>query len=324
VTFDDGDETAGEETAPEPRATRRVRLWRALTLLIGAVRDADPSQVQAALEDLGSSRRLLAPLGYVAGGFALLFDGLKLLVLNWRLTLIEALPAVWIWLTLWDLKAHFVRGKEFYIVRGPMAFVVALVVVAVAVTSFACNAIFAFAVAGPQPPRIRPAFDKMLGHRRLILGWGVGIGLAHATSTVFVARLGLIPFTVALGTVFVVMSVTFVSVPAQLIGYAKQKESVKQKVSRTAVGGALSALLTSPGLLLNRLGLLMFGVRALQIPAMIVFSIGVALQAAATSGAKAVKLGSHFGAIGPAAGADLPDQQGRPDRDVSGDATVGP
>ena len=89
------------------------------------------------------------------------------------------------------------------------------------------------------------------------------------------------------------------SVPAQLIGYTRQKETVKQKVSRTAVGGALSAVLTSPGFMLNRLGLLMFGIHALQIPAVIVFSIGVALQAAATSGAKAVKLGSQFGTIGP-------------------------
>jgi hypothetical protein len=276
-------------------------MFELLRSLAGAVRDADPTQIQHAIEGLGSSRRLLAPLGYVAGGFALLFDGLKLLVMNWRLTLIEVVPAVWIWITLWDLKAHFVRGREFYIVRGPLAFVVLALVVVIAVTAYACNAVFAFAVAGPQPPRIRPAFDLMLANRRLILGWGFGIGLAHGISTVFVARLGLVPFTISLGAVFVVMSVTFVSVPAQLIGYTKEKMPMKQKVSRAAVGGAMSAVLTSPGFILNRLGLLMLGVSILKIPAIIVFSIGVALQAAATSGAKAVKLGSQFGAVAPKA-----------------------
>ena len=56
----------------------------------------------------------------------------------------------------------------------------------------------------------------------------------------------------------------------------------------------MSAVLTSPGFLLNRIGLLLLGVSVLRIPAIIVFSIGVALQAAATSGAKAVKLGSRW------------------------------
>ena len=271
-------------------------MWDLLGRLVGAVRDADPAEVEIALRNLTGSRRWLKPLGYVIGGFVLLLDGLKILVTNWRLSLIEVIPAVWIWLTLWDLKAHFLRGREFYIVRGPLAFVVAAVVIAVSITAYACNAIFAFAVAGEQPPRIRTAYDKMRENQRVILGWGICIGLAHAVSTVFMARLGLRAFTLSLGAVFVVMSVTFVSVPAQLIGAAKQKVPVRDKISNGAASGAMSAVLTSPGFLLNRLGLLLFGIRYLQIPAIIVFSIGVALQAAATSSAKAVKLGAQFGA----------------------------
>jgi hypothetical protein len=284
-----------EEVRP---TTRRANFWSSLRRLVGAVRDADRAEIEQTLREVGGSRRMLAPLGYVAGGFALLFDGLKLLVLNWRLSLIEIVPAVWIWLTLWDLKAHFLHGREFYIVRGPMAFVVAAVVVLVTTTAYACNAVFAFAVSGPQPPRIRPAITAAMRHRRLIIGWGVAVGLAHAVSTVFLARYGLRWFTISLGSVFVVMSVTFISVPARLIGEEKPpKLPLKQAISHTAAGGAMSAVLTSPGFLLNRVGLLMFGVHALQIPAIIVYSIGVALQAAATSSAKAVKLGSRFGAV---------------------------
>jgi len=285
-----------EEPAPARPTTRRATYWESLRRLVAAVREADHDEIEQTLHDVSGSRRMLAPLGYVAGAFALLFDGLKLLALNWRLSVIEIIPAVWIWLTLWDLKAHFLHGREFYIVKGPLAFVTAGVVVLIATAAYGCNAIFAFAVSGPQPPRIRPAAAKAFVHRRLILGWGVAVGLAHAISTVFVARLGLIPFTVSLGAVFVVMSVTFISVPARLIGEEKPpKVPLKDTINRTAVGGAMSAVLTSPGLLLNRIGLLLFGIKALQIPAIILFSIGVALQAAATSSAKAVKLGSRFG-----------------------------
>ena len=289
---------------PAKPTTRRANFWEVLRRLIAAVRDADNDEIERTLHEVGGRRKWLAPIGFVAGGFALLLDGMKLLVLNWRLSLIEVIPAVWIWLTLWDLKAHFLGGREFYIVRGPLAFVVAAVVVLVATTAYACNAIFAFAVSGPQPPRIRPAVAKARAHKGLIIGWGVGVGLAHAVSTVFVARLGLWPFTIALGAVFVVMSVTFISVPAKLIGEEKPpKLPLRDAMSNGAASGAMSAVLTSPGLLLNRLGLLLFGFKALQIPAIILFTIGVALQAAATSSAKAVKLGSRFGGTGTVRGA---------------------
>ena len=63
-------------------------------------------------------------------------------------------------------------------------------------------------------------------------------------------------------------------------------------------------MLTSPGFVCNRLGLLMAGTSVLRIPGIAVFSIGVALQAAATSGAKAVKLGTKFASGSDAVSAD--------------------
>ena len=41
----------------------------------------------------------------------MLLEGLRLLISNWRLTLIQVLPAVWIWLALYDLKAHVLHGQ---------------------------------------------------------------------------------------------------------------------------------------------------------------------------------------------------------------------
>jgi hypothetical protein len=37
---------------------------------------------------------------------AMLFDGVKLLFTNWRLTLVQVLPAMWIWAAMYDLKLH--------------------------------------------------------------------------------------------------------------------------------------------------------------------------------------------------------------------------
>ena len=46
---------------------------------------------------LSRARRWLAPLAFAVGAFAMLFEGVKLLFTNWRLTLIQVLPAMWIW-----------------------------------------------------------------------------------------------------------------------------------------------------------------------------------------------------------------------------------
>jgi hypothetical protein len=49
----------------------------------------------------------------------MLFDGLRLLVSNWRLTLVHVLPAMWIWAAMLDLKLHLLHGTSFRVIRGP-------------------------------------------------------------------------------------------------------------------------------------------------------------------------------------------------------------
>ncbi len=51
-----------------------------------------------------SHRRLLGRRRHVAA-FATLFEGLRALIANWRLTLVQVLPAVWVWLAMYDLRA---------------------------------------------------------------------------------------------------------------------------------------------------------------------------------------------------------------------------
>ena len=285
--------TADGDDGPKAATTRRASLWATLGRLTVAVRDADERQIEDAVRTLGESRRIYAPLGYIAGGFGLLFDGIKLLFSNWRLTLIEILPAVWIWVTFWNLKSHYFKGREFAYIHGWLALALAVVVVSITVGAYWCNAVFAFAVAGPRPPRIRPAVSQVRAHLRTILGWGLVVGMAHASATVYVSRWGKDPFTLAMGAVLLVMMVTFVSIPAQFIG-VQTKSTMQEKISGAAASGAMSAVLTSPGFVFNRLGLLLAGTSILRIPGVILFSIGIALQAAATSGAKAVKLGTKW------------------------------
>ncbi len=296
ISYDLPDPTMTDSPPPSTPAppTRRAALWETLGRLTVAVRDADESQIEDAMRSLGESRRIYAPLGYIAGGFGLLFDGIKLLFSNWRLTLIEILPAVWIWVTFWNLKSHYLRGRDFAYIHGWLAIALAVVVVAITAGAYWCNAVFAFAVAGPRPPRIRPAVSQVRTHLRTILGWGFVVGMAHASATVFVSRWGTNPFTVVMGVVLLVMMVTFVSIPAQFIGAQTAKVSLQEKISGAAASGAMSAVLTSPGFVFNRVGLLLAGTAVLRIPGVILFSIGIALQAAATSGAKAVKLGTKW------------------------------
>jgi hypothetical protein len=49
--------------------------------------------VEHAVTRLSRSRRWLAPLALAVGAFVMLFDGLRLVFFNGRLTLIQVLPA---------------------------------------------------------------------------------------------------------------------------------------------------------------------------------------------------------------------------------------
>jgi hypothetical protein len=92
----------------------------------------------------------------MVGAFAMLLDGLRLLLANWRLTLVQVLPAVWIWLAMFDLKVRVLYGRSFPSLRGPILVPIALAIVAVTVASFFLNAVFAFAITRSRPPEIRP------------------------------------------------------------------------------------------------------------------------------------------------------------------------
>ena len=93
--------------------------WRAMVArLVTAIRNGDEKMVESAVLALSRRSRLLAPLAMVVGAFAMLFQGIKLLFTNWRLTLVQILPAMWIWAAMLDLKVHVLHGKSFHPLYG--------------------------------------------------------------------------------------------------------------------------------------------------------------------------------------------------------------
>ena len=242
---------------------------------------------------LSRSRRWLAPLALVVGAFAMLFEGVKLLFTNWRLTLIQVLPAMWIWAAMYDLKAHVLHGKSFHALTGPAVIPVVLGITAITALSFHLNAVFAYAIVQPGRPAIRPAFAQARSRLAVVLGSGAVVGLLLGLSTVVVVRWGVFWFGLTLSAVVGVMMVCYVAVPARLIGM-KTTHSRRDKLAASVVGGAIGAVVCTPPYVLGRVGLLMLGSSTLFVLGIIVFAVGLTLQAGATGAVKTIKMSAKL------------------------------
>ena len=287
------DSPASPAEPPSPRSRRRLAALSArIGALVRAIQDNDEAKIEEAILRLSESRRVFAPLAFAVGAFAMLFNGLKLLVTNWRLTLVQILPAMWIWLAMFDLKAHVLHGKSFHVLRGPVLISIGLLIIAITVASFFLNAVFAFAVSRPGRPEVRPAVAQARHHLRPIMASGAVVGALLAFSTIVVTRWGRPWFTILLGIVVGVMMISYVAVPARLIGAKPPKQSTRDKLAATAIGGALSATVCTPPYVLGRLGILALGSSAfiIFILGLIAVSLGVTLQAGATGAVRAIKM----------------------------------
>lgn len=275
--------------------------------LVRAIEESDEAKIEDAILRLGRSRRVFAPLSFAVGAFTLLFDGLKLLVSNWRLTLIQILPAIWVWLAMADLRAHVLHGDSFTVLRGPVLVPVVLLIVAITVGSFFLNAVFAFAITQSGRPEIRPAFTQARGHFKTILISGGVVGLLLALSTTVVTRWDRPWFALSLGIVVGVMMVCYVAVPSRLIG-VKRSQSRRDKLATTVLSSALSVTVCAPPYLLGRVGILMLGSKVLLIPGIIFIAVGVTLQAGATGAVRAMKMSASLTGAGHVGGGPSREQ----------------
>ncbi len=284
-------DSGGEESA----GTRRARVRKSVARLIDAIRRSDDDAVERAVLQLSAQRRWLAPLALVVGAFLMLFQGLRLLVTNWRLTLVQVVPAMWIWIAMLDIKIHTLHGKGFHLLIGPILIPAIVGVTVLTAASFYLNGVFAFAISVPGTPEIRPAFAKANQHLRTILLWGGAIGLALAFSALISTRWGKWSFVISQSIVVGIMMLCYLAVPARMVGIdTKKGRSRRDKLAATAVGGAVGAVVCSPPYALGRLGILMLGWHGVFWLGVILIVIGAALQTGATSAVKAVKFSAKL------------------------------
>ena len=275
--------------------SRRQVAVRQGQALLRAIRENDEAAVEAAVLELSRSRRIFAPLVFALGAFVMLFQGLKLLFSNWRLTLIQVLPAMWIWLALVDLKAHVLKGKEFHTWHGAVELLLVIAIALVTAACFYLNAVFAFAISQSGKPRIRPAFSLARRHLGVVLGVGLLVGIALGVSAIVVPRWGRPWFTLSLGIVVGVMMLTYVTVPARIVG-VKPVGSRRDKMAAAVIGGTLGALVCAPAYVIGRIGILLLGSDVLFALGVALLVLGLTLQAGATGAVKAIKMSAKLAA----------------------------
>jgi hypothetical protein len=275
--------------------SRRQVIRRQGRALLEAMRENDEAAVEEAVLALSRSRRIFAPLVFALGAFVMLFQGLRMLFSNWKLTLIQVLPAMWIWLALLDLKAHTFKGKEFHTWHGGAELLLVLVITGLTAASYYLNAVFAFAISQPGQPSIRPAFGLARRHLGVILGVGLVVGLALGVSAIVVPRWGKPWFALSLGIVVGVMMLSYVAVPARIVGI-KPTGSRRDKLAAAAIGGTLGALVCAPAYVIGRIGILLLGSGSVFALGVCLLVVGFALEAGATGAVKAIKMSAKLAA----------------------------
>ena len=159
--------------------------------------------------------------------------------------------------------------------------------------SFFLNAVFAFAIARPGRPEIRPGFAQARSHAGVVLATGGVIGLLLGFAAFYSDRWGHWWFTLSMSIVIGIMMVAYVAVPSRLIGM-KTTYSRADKLKAAAVGGAIGAIVCSPPYLLGRIGILMLGSHVLFVPGIFILTLGITLQAGATGAVKAIKMSAKL------------------------------
>lgn len=259
---------------------------RALRAAVAAVRSTDPATVEVTVRELGRRRRWLVPLAYAAGTVAIVFDGVVLLIRNWRLTLLQLLPAAWIYVMTWNLRTHLLQGNELNPAVAPAAAVAVLIT---AQAAYWCNATFGFAMARSGTADIRAAFRDARPHWRFIGGLALLTGGAQAAVWLLLPQADLRWFWIALLAMFVVQVYLFVAIPSWLIG-ARPTGTRRERIVQKLTTGVLSGVAATPGFLLNRVGLLLLGLGALWWLGVAVIAISAVLHVTASSSVRVVKM----------------------------------
>jgi hypothetical protein len=250
-----------------------------------AVRSTDPATVESALTDLAEKGRWLKPLAYAAGTLAVVFDGVLLLSRHWRLTLLQLVPAVWVWVMSWNLRNHMLASSDAS-TAGSIAIAVCILVAAQ--TAYWCNATFGYTMGQGEMTDIRAAFAEARPHWRLVGGLALLTGAIQASIAIAIPHTDVRWLWVALLVMFIVQIYLFIAIPSWLLGVRKTGTR-RERTVQTMTMGVLSGVAATPGFLLNRIGLLLLGTSLFWV-GVVVVSIGAVLHVTASSSVRVVKL----------------------------------
>jgi hypothetical protein len=259
--------------------------WQTFVRAAAAVRSTDPATVEAALAGLGGRRRWLAPLAYGAGTVAVVFDGVLLLIRNWRLSLLQLVPAAWIWVMTWNIKHHSLANAE---ISTGASILIAVGVLLAAQTAYWCNATFAYSIAQGATTDFRAAFGDARAHWRFVGGLALLTGGVQGTIWLLVPHAEPRWLSLALLLMFVVQVYLFIAIPCWLLGVRKTGTR-RDRTIRSVTTGVLSGVASTPGFLLNRVGLLLLGT-SLSVVGVVLVSIGSVLHVTASSSVRVVKV----------------------------------
>src|SRR3954447_1370953 len=246
----------------QPESRTRALVVR-LVDAVKAVADADPEQIEATARRLGASRRYLTPVAWVAGMLVLVVRGIKLLFTNWRLLLIELVPATWVWVTLWDLRREGLRAPPLRNVTVSDVLIAVAISSVLSIAALWCNCVFAFAISQRQA-RLRPAIRRTWPHRWRLLVAGIAVGAGVAACFALIPGIDNVWFYLgAVWGMYGIMLSSLVVMPAWVIGVQRRRFGPIETVQRWVTGWALAAVAMAPGFLVARFGGLLLDARRL-------------------------------------------------------------
>jgi hypothetical protein len=240
-----------------------------------------------------SSNVLFRVLLLVSGTLLLIVRGIVLLVANWKLILLELVPAVWLGVVLWDLRRHTIEGDALVVPSGWAAAGAAAVIAVATTTSYWCNVAFAFAAVGDDG-QVGSALRAAGGNRRPILLAALAVSAGHAWVSLRGATIGVGTFSVGIAVVVAVNMYLYTALPARVVGIGRSRASIRERVERSVVAGTISAVAAAPGFLLSRLGQVLLAISVTRPVGMVVLVVAVLLQVAGISSSRAVAMSSEL------------------------------
>ena len=240
-----------------------------------------------------STNPVFRVLALVTGTLLLMLRGVLLLVANWRLIILELVPALWLAVVLWDLRYHVVAGHALVVPTGRWAVGVVLLVLVATAASYWCNVTFAFAAVG-DGTRVREAIHAANANLRPILGTATLVAALHSWVSLRGATISIGAFGLGLAVVVAVNMYLYTALPAQVVGFHRSRPSVRQRVERGAVAATVSAVAAAPGFLLSRLGQGMLALGVARPLGFAILAFAILLQVAGISSSRAVAMSSRL------------------------------